>query len=128
MACSTRRRAESLTRRVPFSTCDTVVKDTPARAATCLMVLNEGSPGGGPWAPRSLSAGGLGHVVDDLDLAGDDVGLRLVDLLLHLGADQLFVVAVERVVDAVLLQPQRHQSRLGVLGRLVNGDGAPLHP
>src|SRR4051812_17735292 len=38
-AASTRSRVSALTRRVPFSTCETVVYETPARAATCLIVL-----------------------------------------------------------------------------------------
>jgi hypothetical protein len=41
IARSTRSRAESLTGRERLTTCETVVKDTPARAATCLMVLTE---------------------------------------------------------------------------------------
>ena len=38
-ASSTRRRASSLTRRVPLMTCETVVTDTPARYATSLIVF-----------------------------------------------------------------------------------------
>src|SRR5258706_9190269 len=113
IARSTRTRAESLTGRVRFTTWETVVKDTPARAATCLMLLN---------ARRSILAGVVGHVVGHLDLAGDDVGLRLVDLLLHVRRDELGVVLVERVVDAVFLQSERDQARLVALRRLVDGD------
>src|SRR3982750_4799586 len=70
MARSTRARAPSLTGRVRFTTCDTVVNDTPARAATCLMVLT---------GSRSPFAGRIGVVVDDLDPAADDVRLGPVD-------------------------------------------------
>src|SRR5690349_15259545 len=47
----------------------------------------------------SIRAGVVAHVVVHLDLAGDDVGLGLVDLGLHLGSDQFLVVLVERPVD-----------------------------
>src|SRR3982750_114803 len=98
MACCTRWRAESLTRRVPFITCETVVNETPARAATCLMVLN-----------RSLPAGRIRHVVGHLDLAGDDVCFGGIDLLLHVGRNELLVVLVEGIVDAVLLEAEVHE-------------------
>src|SRR3569832_324190 len=51
-----------------------------------------------------VGAGVVAHVVAHLDLAGDDVGLGLVELGLHLGREQLFVVLVERPVDAALLE------------------------
>jgi nitroreductase len=48
---------------------------------------------GGGWRPssgaRSVLAAVGGHVVDDLDLAADDVGLGGVDLLLHVGVTSL---------------------------------------
>src|SRR5258706_1251247 len=118
MARSTRRRAESLTGRVPFTTCETVVKDTPARAATCLLVLKGRSPRAA-WG-NSILASVVRHVVGHLDLAGDDIGFRLVDLLLHLGGDELGVVLVEGVVDAVLLQAQHHEAPLVVLRGVVH--------
>src|SRR5476651_1143279 len=45
----------------------------------------------------------VAHVVDDGDLAGDDVGLGGLDFGLHFRTDQLLVVLVERPVDAAFL-------------------------
>src|SRR5262245_8404040 len=42
----------------------------------------------------------VGHVVGNLDLARDDVGLGRIDLGLHRRIDELRVVLVERVIDA----------------------------
>src|SRR5262245_37924293 len=65
---------------------------------------------------RSELAGVVGHVVGDLDLAGDDVGLGRVDLALHVGADQLGVVLVHRVVDTAFLQPEHGDARRALVG------------
>src|SRR5262245_39706248 len=42
------------------------------------------------------------HIVGDLDLAGHDVGARLLEPLLHVGRDERAVVLIERVADAAL--------------------------
>src|SRR5471032_1745517 len=55
----------------------------------------------------SSLAGVVAHIVDDGDLAGDDVGLGGLDLGLHVGGDQLVVVLVDRPVDAALLEAKR---------------------
>src|SRR5262252_9018936 len=44
----------------------------------------------------------LRHVVGDLDLAGDDVGARLLQSLFHVCRDERPVVLVDRVADAAL--------------------------
>src|SRR5260221_11378615 len=116
IARSTRTRAESLTGRVRLTTCDTVVKETPARAATCLMLLTRSLAA---WR-RSVLASRVRHGVGHLDLAGDDIGLRLVDLLLHLRGDELRVVLVDGVVDAVFLEAQRDDPGLMVCSRLIH--------
>jgi|SRR5580700_11941 hypothetical protein len=47
-------------------------------------------------------AGIIAHIVVHDDLARNDVGLGRFDLGLHVGGDQLFIVLVERPVDAPL--------------------------
>src|SRR5258708_37612164 len=116
MARSTRRRAESLTGRVPFTTCETVVKDTPARAATCLLVLKGRSPRAA-WG-NSILASVVRHVVGHLGLGGDGIGFRLVGRLLHLGGDARGGGLVEGVVHAGLPQAQRREARLVGLRRV----------
>src|SRR5262245_39451240 len=65
-----------------------------------------GPPAAGRVSPPAVSAIRtgrlLGHVVGDLDLAGHDVGARLLEPLLHLRGDQLAVVLVDRVADPAL--------------------------
>src|SRR6185436_6604619 len=57
--------------------------------------------------PASLHRAGIaGAVVDHLELAGDDVGARGVDRLLHVGRHQLAVVGIDRHADAVLLEAE----------------------
>src|SRR5437867_5739304 len=68
----------------------------------------------------------LGHVVRHLDLAGHDVGARLLQALLHLGSDQAAVVLIERVSHAPLGDAEVAHARLprpvpGGLERLVDG-------
>ena len=63
-------------------------------------------------ARDQYGAGVVAHVVVHLDLAGDDVGLGLLDLRLHLGRDQLLVVLVERPVDAAFLQAEHRDAGL----------------
>src|SRR5690554_4610454 len=72
-------------------------------------------------ADRLERAGVVGVVVVDLDLAGDDAGLELRDPRLHLVRDQLGIVLVERVVDAVIGQPEVAATRLE--GGVVPGAG-----
>src|SRR5580692_1041984 len=43
------------------------------------------------------------HVVLHLDLAGNDIGLCLFHLGLHVGGDQLLVVLIDRPIDATFL-------------------------
>src|SRR5438093_4576427 len=61
-----------------------------------------------------------GHVVGDLDLAGHDVGARLLEPLLHLRGDQAAGVLIERVADPALGDAQRAHAALqgAVLGGL----------
>src|SRR5262249_59281053 len=49
----------------------------------------------------------LCHIVRDLDLAGHDVGARLLQALLHVGGDETAVVLVDRVADAALGDAER---------------------
>src|SRR3954454_4818385 len=61
---------------------------------------------------RSIDAGVVAHVIVHLDLAGNDIGLGLIDLRLHLRADQLLIVLVERPVDAAFLQAEHRHAGL----------------
>src|SRR5690242_8435730 len=98
----------------------------PRAMASAGLASRAGAP-----AMRSRGVGGTGHgganrprlfrhVVGDLDLAGDDVGARRVDLGLHVRADQLGIVLVERVADAFFGQAEYLQAGLpgAVLRRL----------
>ena len=44
------------------------------------------------------------HRIRNLDLAADNLLLRFFDLLNHFGSDQVFVVFVHRIADAVFVQ------------------------
>src|SRR5690349_17972698 len=90
-----------------------------------LSIPTSSTAAGGSPAPGSLTgrapprgcsvrAALVGHVVDHLDLARDDVLLRLVDALLHLRRDHRLVVVVERPADAVLRQPEDQRAGLPV--------------
>src|ERR1700678_648119 len=91
-------------------------------------------PGGPPgaWGAGLAGSTGLGRLVlGDGDPAGDDVRPGLVEALLHLRRDQLAVVLVERVVDAVLREAEDLRARLPrALPRIrehgVDGDVDPL--
>src|SRR5215831_373542 len=96
----------------------------PAPATFDSTPGDDGMPG--------LRAGVVRRVVVHLDLAGDDVLLRVVDLGLHIGRDQRLVVVVERPVDAFFLEAEHLQARLpgAVLGGLegvVGGEVDALH-
>src|SRR5262245_61513817 len=56
--------------------------------------------------------GSLRGVVGDLDLAGDDVGARLLEAALHLRGDQRAVVLVDRVAHAAVGDPEDARARL----------------
>src|SRR5512143_2535382 len=84
----------------PFS----IDSDTPRTACTLPNDLSIFSSSIAPVTCKRSLAAVVGHVVDDVDLAGDDVGLGRFDLGLHLGRDQLLVVLVERPVDAAFLE------------------------
>src|SRR5690348_3567844 len=73
-----------------------------------LSIARSSIAGGAPAVigGRSESALIVAHVVVHLDLAGDDVGLGLLDLGLHFGCDELLVVLVERPVDAAFLEAE----------------------
>src|SRR5215470_890706 len=54
----------------------------------------------------SILAVVVGHVVVDDDLAGNDVGLGLLDLGLHLRRDQFLIILVVGPVDAAFLESE----------------------
>src|SRR5881628_4232005 len=79
--------------------------------------------GGGRSPPPSS----LCHVVRDLDLAGHDVGARLLQPLLHVGGDEAPVVLIDRVTHAALGHAERSNARfpralLRGLERVVDGE------
>src|SRR5207249_9645634 len=79
--------------------------------------------GGGRSPPPSS----LCYVVRDLDLAGHDVGARLLQPLLHVGGDEAPVVLIDRVTHAALGHAERSNARfpralLRGLERVVDGE------
>src|SRR5258708_23262924 len=89
----------------PFS----MTSDTPRTACTLpnlLSIPRSSIAGAAVIAGTTSLAGVVAHVVDDDDLARDDVGLGRVDLGLHLRRDQLLVILIERPVDAAFLEPK----------------------
>src|SRR5258705_5589932 len=84
-------------------------------------------PSEGGEAPSEL----LRHVVGDLDLAGDDVGARLLQASFHVRGHEQSVVLVDGIADAVLGDAQRADTRLPEafshsLERLVHREIDPL--
>src|SRR5205807_6688865 len=92
-----------------------MASDTPRTACTLpndLSIATSSIAGTPASCGTGSLAGVVAHVVMDDDLARDDVGFGLFDLGFHLRRDQLFVVLVERPVDAAFLQAQHLQAAL----------------
>src|SRR5947207_13517390 len=92
-----------------------MASDTPRTACTLpndLSIATSSIAGTPASCGTGSLAGVVAHVVVDDDLARDDVGLGLLDRGLHLRRDQLFVVLVERPVDAAFLQAQHLEAAL----------------
>src|SRR5258706_3389419 len=75
----------------------------------------------------SVLAGVVGGVIMHLDLAGDDIGLGLIDLGLDLRRQQLFIVLVIGIIDAAFLEAERGHAGLpgaglGILEAVIGGD------
>src|SRR5262249_22895461 len=95
--------------------------ESEARSPALIRLPFARSRPGGPGreARRPPPAVLLPHVVGDLDLAGPDVGARLLEPLLHLRGDQAPVVLVDRVPDAALGDPQ--VAHAGLPGPVLGG-------
>ena len=65
-----------------------------------------GEGAGGPMTQKLKLAGVVGHVVCNLDLAADDVGLYGFDFFLHVRRHELFVVGIHRKADTAFFQAQ----------------------
>src|SRR4029077_6095542 len=86
-----------------------MASNTPRTACTLpndLSIATSSIAGTPATSGTGSLAGVVAHIVVDDDLARDDVRLCGLDLGLHLRRDQLFVVLVERPIDAAFLQAE----------------------
>src|ERR1700728_750899 len=69
--------------------------------------------------PSNRTAGSSGRDIDRDDLAGQDIGLGLIDPRLHLGRDQRPVIVVDDPAQRLFLEPERQFAAVpaAVVGR-----------